>query len=150
VFGTFFHGARCGRYAIPDGEDLWKLFLVIALNKIRAEGVFHLAAKRDARLTFALDQLPPSAQPQERSPHSAEGFLKLVVEEALERLPAQHRTIVEKRIEGHEVAEIAEQVGRSKRSVERILQESRTKLSVLLQDPERGLQNDGLPVDRAQ
>src|SRR5262245_49991271 len=47
VFDTFFHGASSGRYDVPDGEDLWKLFLVIGLNKIRAQRVFHLAARRD-------------------------------------------------------------------------------------------------------
>jgi RNA polymerase sigma-70 factor, ECF subfamily len=134
VFGTFFHGARNGRYDIPAGEDLWKLFLVIALNKIRAEGVFYLAAKRDARLTSALDCLPPSVKQKEQSRGLAEGFLELVVEEALERLPALHRDIVEKRMAGHSVAEIARQLGRSKRSVERSLRDIRSQLSVLLQD----------------
>ena len=47
VFGSFFRGAQQGYYDVPVGEELWKLFLVIALNKIRAKGAFHLAAKRD-------------------------------------------------------------------------------------------------------
>lgn len=38
VFGSFFRGAQQGYYEIPVGEELWKLFLVMALNKIR-EGV---------------------------------------------------------------------------------------------------------------
>ena len=41
--------------------------------------------------------------------------------------------MVELRIQGHEVAEIARQTGRSKRSVERALQEVRSKLRTLLQ-----------------
>jgi DNA-directed RNA polymerase specialized sigma24 family protein len=41
--------------------------------------------------------------------------------------------MVQLRIEGYEVAEIAHQTGRAKRTVERILQESRKKLSALLQ-----------------
>jgi RNA polymerase sigma-70 factor, ECF subfamily len=134
VFGTFFRGASCGRYDIPEGEDLWKLFLVLALNKVRAEGVFYLAAKRDARLTFALDHLPASVRLKGQTREPAQGFSKLVIEEALARLPSQHRSIVALRTEGHGVAEIAQQLGRSKRSVERILQESRSKLSAVLQD----------------
>src|SRR5207248_189046 len=35
VFRTFFRRAATGHYQIPDGEELWKLFLVIALHKIR-------------------------------------------------------------------------------------------------------------------
>jgi RNA polymerase sigma-70 factor (ECF subfamily) len=135
VFGTFFRGVSCGRYDIAEGEDLWKLFLVIAMNKIRAEGLFHQAAKRDARLTFALSCLPSSVRVQEQKRGPALGFSNLVVEEALERLPPQHRFIVEMRTEGHKVAEIAQQLGRSKRAIERILQESRHKLSPVLQEP---------------
>ena len=54
--------------------------------------------------------------------------LQLTINEVLERLPASHRKIVELRVEGHEVAEIAAQTGRAKRSVERILQEFRDRL----------------------
>jgi DNA-directed RNA polymerase specialized sigma24 family protein len=68
--------------------------------------------------------------------------------EALDRLQAQHKAILELRIEGYEVAGIAQKTGRSKRTVERILQEARDKLHDLLvssldmeqevRSPERG------------
>ena len=50
------------------------------------------------------------------------------MDEALARLPEAQRRMVELRIEGHEVGEIAARVGRSKRSVERVLQEFRNQL----------------------
>src|SRR3954471_22692461 len=31
IFGSFFRGANRGLYEVPVGEELWKLFLVIAL-----------------------------------------------------------------------------------------------------------------------
>src|SRR5438552_7748541 len=34
VFRTFFRRAALGEYEVPDGDELWKLFLVIGLNKI--------------------------------------------------------------------------------------------------------------------
>src|SRR5687768_6132429 len=55
VFRTFLRGARAGRYAVPDGAELWRLLLVITLNKVRAAGQHHLAARRDVRLTRPLD-----------------------------------------------------------------------------------------------
>src|SRR5205823_9703271 len=64
VFRIFFTAASQGLYDVPAGEDLWKLLLVIALNKIRAEGVFHQAAKRDVRATAELDRLDPAAEPE--------------------------------------------------------------------------------------
>ena len=41
VFRTFFRAASQGLYDVPAGDDLWKLLLVIALNKIRAAGIHH-------------------------------------------------------------------------------------------------------------
>jgi DNA-directed RNA polymerase specialized sigma24 family protein len=58
--------------------------------------------------------------------------LRLVGGEVLAELPPSARLIVERRIEGHEVAEIAEQSGRSKRSVERILRDFRERLHASL------------------
>ena len=41
VFGSFFRGVSRGIYNAPAGEELWHLFLVITLNKVRAKGMFH-------------------------------------------------------------------------------------------------------------
>src|SRR5262249_59874413 len=51
VFRTFFRRAAGAEYEVPEGEELWKLFLVIALHKIRSTATFHRAAKRDVRIT---------------------------------------------------------------------------------------------------
>src|SRR3954470_11644903 len=51
VFRTFFRRAAEGQYDVPEGEEMWKLLLVIALNKIRSVGAFHRAARRDVRQT---------------------------------------------------------------------------------------------------
>ena len=60
----------------------------------------------------------------------------MVIEDLLEDLPEAHRRMIELRIEGHEVNEIATAVQRSKRSVERVLQDFRKRLEALI---ERGL-----------
>src|SRR6476661_3985744 len=57
VFGSFFRGAQQGYYDVPAGDELWKLFLVITLNKIRAKGAFHGAAKRDMHKTVEFDEI---------------------------------------------------------------------------------------------
>jgi RNA polymerase sigma-70 factor (ECF subfamily) len=129
VFGSFFRRVSQGQYDVPDGEELWKLFLVLALNKIRAVGAFHRAAKRDIRLTCAGEGTSLAQAQQDDTPTH---FLQLAIQEALERLPEQHRLMVELRIQGHEVAEIADKIGRAKRSVERVLQEARRLLADLL------------------
>lgn len=133
IFGSFFRGASQGYYDVPAGEELWKLFLVIALNKIRAKGNYHRAAKRDVRMTIqgetALDQATTGGEREENLT-----ILRLTVEEALERLPPQYKEIVTLRIEGFEIGEIAEQTGRSHRTVERILQQARQRLADVLKE----------------
>lgn len=128
VFGSFFRGANRGLYQAPEGEELWGLFLVIALNKIRTKAVHHRAAKRDVRRTL-IGSVASEGSFEAIDDDAAAGlFLQLVVDEMIGQLPDSHRETVRLRIEGFEVAEIAAATGRSKRSTERILQEFRGRM----------------------
>jgi RNA polymerase sigma-70 factor (ECF subfamily) len=126
VFRRFFRHVMKGDYDVPPGEELWGLLLVIALNKVRSEEAFHRAARRDLRQDVAADPTTLSAG----SPDTA--FLEASVGEALARLPSPQRQLAELRIAGHDVAEIAAATGRSKRTVERLLQDVRTRLRSLI------------------
>ena len=133
VFHAFFRGATSGCYSVPDGEELWPLLLVIALNKIRTQGSFHCAAKRDVRVTCGFDD----AEALQQAVHRLEAdeplpFLQLIARETLERLDPALRDVVERRMAGYEVEEIARQLGRSKRTVERLLQTCRHELTRML------------------
>jgi RNA polymerase sigma factor (sigma-70 family) len=132
VFRTFFRRAARGEYDVPEGEELWKLFLVIALNKIRATAAHHRAAKRDVRVTqsgAAFDQAMGNATSRDEASLTT---LRLVVEGVMDKLVASQRVIIEKRIEGYQVDEIARQTGRARRTVERALQDFRRTLTRLL------------------
>jgi RNA polymerase sigma-70 factor (ECF subfamily) len=135
VFRTFFRRAAEGHYDVPQGEEIWKLLLVIALNKVRAAGAYHRAARRDVRATVGGEALDGAAADHGRD-EQALAVLKLVVEELVSGLPEAHRRMVEMRIEEHEVADIAAAVGRSKRSVERVLQDFRARLGRLIEGGE--------------
>ncbi len=134
VFRSFFRRANSGYYDVPAGEELWRLFLVIALHKIRNQGTFHNAAKRDVRRTAGGEHLDHTLEARAGGEGTAYAFLQLVIDEALGRLLPQHKQMVELRIEGYEVGEIARKTGRSKRTVERILQEARSALRNLLDE----------------
>src|SRR5205085_9647971 len=108
--------------------------LVTALNKIRAQGHFHRAAKRDVRMTCPIQAVDESQQKSLADDQTDLVHLELFIDEALEYLSPAHRQMVKLRIEGYGVGEIAAKTGRAKRSVERLLQEARKKLSVLLQE----------------
>jgi RNA polymerase sigma-70 factor, ECF subfamily len=136
VFRTFFRRAAHGHYSVPDGEEIWKLLLVMALNKVRAAGAYHRAAKRDVRLTVGGEAFDRALESEHGHDEGALTVLRMVIEELLEGMPAAHRQMIELRIEGHEVDEITEKVQRSKRSVERVLQSFRTRLEALIhEDP---------------
>jgi RNA polymerase sigma-70 factor (ECF subfamily) len=133
VFCTFFRKAGQGCYDVPAGAELWGLLLVIALNKVRARAAFFQASRRDVRVTSRLDGFEPPARPSVAE-DVAYTHLRLVVEETLQPLPPSHRDVVRLRIEGHEVAEIADKTQRSKRTVERVLQGFREKLDASLRE----------------
>src|SRR4029078_5395667 len=78
VFRTFFRRASEGHYQVPDGEELWKLFLVIALNKIRTVGAWHHAAKRDARKTSGGDILHEAGEAAKEPDQTPLTILNLV------------------------------------------------------------------------
>src|SRR6516162_2642293 len=66
VFLSFFRKAAGGMYDVPEGEELWNLFLVITLNKIRAKGNYFRARKRDVRRNVGADV--PESDPAAAAP----------------------------------------------------------------------------------
>jgi RNA polymerase sigma-70 factor (ECF subfamily) len=127
VFKSFFRKASAGLYDVPAGEELWNLLLVITINKIRAKGNYHRAAKRDMRLSAgepALDAVASESADNEM----ALTELRMVIDEILKDLAEKSVEIVELRIGGLEVNEIVTRAKRSKRSVERVLQDFRERL----------------------
>jgi RNA polymerase sigma-70 factor (ECF subfamily) len=133
VFRTFFRRVQEGQYEVPDGDELWKLFLVIGLHKIRGAAAFHRAARRNIRRTTALNSEENNHEPA-ATDQVAEVTLRLVIEELLEKLSASQKEIVMLRLEGAQVEEIATKTNRSLRTVERTLQKFRELLRQQIQD----------------
>ena len=95
---------------------------------------FHKAARRDVRQTAAGGAFDQAADATPAADDAALHALRMTIDELLGPLPAGHREIVELRVAGYEVAEIATKTGRAKRSVERILQEFRESLRGQIHD----------------
>ncbi len=126
VFRTFFRRVSDGHYLIPEGEELWKLLLVIALNKVRMIAEHHRAAKRDVSHTQSIggNDIETEADATE--------VLRMTIDDILVTLPESHQSVVHARIDGYQIGEIAERVSLSRRSVERILQSFRKRLRTTL------------------
>ncbi len=136
VFRTFFRRAQEGHYEVPDGEEIWKLFLVIGLHKIRDAAVFHRAAKRNAGRTTALVGGGESADPP-AADQMAETTLRMVIDEILLNLNDSQKEIVTMRMEGAQVDDISQATKRSHRTVERTLQKFRELLQQQIQEEPR-------------
>jgi RNA polymerase sigma-70 factor (ECF subfamily) len=121
VFRTFFRRAGQGEYDLPDGNNLWKLLLVIGLNKIRSKGAHHRADMRDARATLTGAAAESAMSGLRAADENALTELKLTIGEILGTFPESQRVIIELRMEGDKVDEIARKTGRSKRTVERAI-----------------------------
>lgn len=132
VFRTFFRRAVEQGYQVPAGEELWQLLLVLALNKIRSLATYHRAQKRDVGRTDHPTRLENSPNALADDENMAYETMRIVVGDLVSSLPAPQDRIVQLRIEGHEIGQIAEQTGRSKRTIERTLQQFRSRLAKLI------------------
>lgn len=132
VFRTFFRRVEDGQYEVPEGQDIWKLLLVIALNKLRTTATYHRAAKRDTRRTVSGMTSLENVSNRRENDEQAYLSLKMVIDDVMSGMLEVNQLIVKLRIEGFEVSEIAEKTRRSKRTVERVLQEFRQRLSQLV------------------
>lgn len=133
VFRTFFRRVTDGLYDVPPGEELWGLLLVLSLNKVRRLAKHHRAAKRDAEKTAGSEALAKIDRAASFDENSL-AILNMVVQELLDELPEKHRPVVRLRIEGNSVDQIAQESGRAKRTVERILSEFKKTLGGLIED----------------
>jgi RNA polymerase sigma-70 factor (ECF subfamily) len=133
VFRRFFQAVDQGKYDVPRGADLWSLLMVIGLNRVRTEELHHRAARRDMRRTLQFDEQGWAALLDAHCNAESRELMELMLEELLEPLPELYRQVVALRLENWEVEEIAQRIGRSKRSTERMLQDIRAKLQQLLE-----------------
>src|SRR5262249_15481402 len=114
VLARFFLGAAAGRFRLNSPEELLKLLVTMARNKVRDEARRHQAYRRDRRrladnvgdgvLDALLDRAP--------SPSKIVAGQELV-RELYRQLSAEERYVAEQRVLGHEWVTIAANLGRS-------------------------------------
>jgi RNA polymerase sigma-70 factor, ECF subfamily len=121
VFRTFFRHYARGDFQIDNSAEIWRLLVTLTLRKARAQARRHLAGKRDA----AAEAPHPSAlaEPAGQEPGPAEAA-ELVdqIESLLRGLPDLYCHVLEKRLQGHAVADIAEQLSVSRQTIYRALE----------------------------
>lgn len=131
IFRTFFRRAAAGDYEVPEDTELWNLLVTISLNKLRAIGLHYRRQKRSvARTLHSESEIGDVAGGDD----VAYQVLRMVIDELIESLPDSHQRIIHLHIEGWDVTGIASETQRSKRTVERVLQQFRNQLKELICD----------------
>jgi DNA-directed RNA polymerase specialized sigma24 family protein len=106
----------------------------MTMNEIRGVGNFHRAGRRDMRRDTGGVTYDRTVGSESGPDESAPAVLRLVIDEVLETLPDSHRSIIEMRVEGYKIAEIAERTQRSKRAVERVHQKFCQRLDTQIRE----------------
>lgn len=138
VYRSFFMRARDGQYVIERSGDLWRLLLGISFNKLQSQVEHHTAGKRSFRKEAAAADAQGgddgAFSPEAQGPTPEE--LLAVSEELellLQQLPERNRDVLERRLRGESIPEIAEAAGCSERSIRRILNACRDDLEARFQ-----------------
>ena len=97
VFGTFFRRVGQGCYDIPDGDTIWRMLMVIAMNRVRTQATYYFAAKRDAHRTIGGEEAHHRLESYAYGRETATAHLEVALKEILERLPIQYRLLVRRR-----------------------------------------------------
>jgi eukaryotic-like serine/threonine-protein kinase len=121
AYRSFFLLARDGDVLLRESGDLWRLLVRITLRKVYRNARRHCA---DCRSVAREDPRPVEmaalALSREPTPAQAAALID-ELQGVLAPLDALQRRIVEMRLQAHEVEDIAAEVGRSTRTVRRIL-----------------------------
>ena len=134
AYRSFFVHARDGDYQLQRAGDLWRLLVAITLHKLYGQVERHSAQRRDMAREADIDvtaQASIRADAVEPSPDEV-AEISEQVRLFVERLAPNERIVLELRLTGETIEEIAHQVGRSQRTVRRLLEGTRKQLEQYL------------------
>ncbi|MGE3805536.1 MAG: RNA polymerase sigma factor [Gemmataceae bacterium] len=127
VYWCFFAHSRDGHFDVRRGGDLWHLLVTMALHKLNDKVKWHTSGKRAVAreqsfgsadsLAGYYDQL----RTREPSPEEA-ASLNEELEQVMQSLPALSRRILQLRLQGYNLEEIAADNNCCQRTVIRILE----------------------------
>lgn len=123
VFKSFFRAQQAGNLNLQDREGLWKILFVITLRKCARRAEHYHAQCRDARKEAEFqDGVAGESTPEEAV------LLTETVEEVLRDLHERERPILVLALNGQSPEAISTQIGRTERTVYRVLKRVREKL----------------------
>jgi RNA polymerase sigma-70 factor (ECF subfamily) len=133
AYRSFFAHARAGRFDLERGGDLWQLLVTMTLHKLQHQVERYAAQKRSVQREqhFGSEDslLGMQAHLLARAPSAQEAAALAEQLELLMRgFTPLERRMLELRLQGHNLDEIATQTGRSEATVRRLLDRVKRQL----------------------
>ena len=133
AYRSFFIAARDGRFSLEQSGDLWRLLAAITVRKIHGQAKYHGAQKRGLNAEQSIcgigsdSFVAPEAVARDPSPDEAVAVVE-EVEQLIKDLDPLQQQMVELRLQGHTLHEIADKVQRSQRTVRRLMEKVKANL----------------------
>jgi RNA polymerase sigma-70 factor (ECF subfamily) len=140
VWKSFFVRYVNGQYDVGGWDSLMGLLVVITLRKCSRKREYYQAARRDPRrevpaAPFGEDSdVGWEAVARDPSPPEA-AMLAQTLEQVLANLEGRERQIVSLALQGYSHAEISAEVGRTERTVQRVLARVKRRLERMRDEP---------------
>ncbi|MBN67881.1 MAG: hypothetical protein CME32_01195 [Gimesia sp.] len=135
VYRSFFNRVNQGQFDLENWESLWSLLVTMTHRKCGRKVEYFFAEKRDVRKEIVPEvQLDNSDSVQQfeaiaRDPSSEEATILMeTLQQLLAGFKPVEREILSLKLQGYSQIEISNQVGRSERTIHRVLEKARTKL----------------------
>jgi RNA polymerase sigma-70 factor (ECF subfamily) len=139
VYRSFFQRYRRGQFDFAGWDSLWGMLTVITvrkcINRARSFRVAGRDVEREVPLELAADGSAAYAGLESREPGPLEAaILAETVEQLMHDLDDREREMFSLSLQGRTVQEISPLVGRSERTVQRLLARIRKRLQVLQEE----------------
>jgi RNA polymerase sigma-70 factor (ECF subfamily) len=132
VFKSFFRRQADEGFELESWDSLWSLLVVMTVRKCGHKVQLLRAARRDVRREAAADGASATstwqfeAASDEPRPDEAVALAELL-EQVMTELTERERDMLSLRLQGYSTEEIAQSVGRTERTVQRLLQSIRAR-----------------------
>lgn len=137
VYRSFFGRLKAGEFRFEDSHDVWRLLTVMTYHKVQNAIKHHQRNRRDVRREHLRLNEGPEPPVREKTPGPEDvAILYECLEGLLHGLPDKYARMVELRLQGDSIAEIAAKVEYSQRTVLRVL-------SNIEKDATRQLESEG-------
>jgi RNA polymerase sigma factor (sigma-70 family) len=139
AYRCFCAAARDDQIVLNRSGDLWRVLAKITLNRLCKQVEHHMAAKRSVERDQNFgdeSSLIAMGDVLARTPSPSEAMAVIEeLEQALRGLAPHHRQMVELRLQGDHIKEIAEATDRSERLVRRVLDQVKGRLNRRFSEP---------------